>query len=151
MMSLVLMFSVSIEASLDETELEVIRAGMRRHTQQHVPLESYQDLNAVCRDEQSDLVGVALGETGRGWLHISLLWVREDSRGCGHGHALLISLEHEAVKRQCHSAYLDTFSYQARPFYERHGYKVFGVLPDYPEGHERFFMFKRLATPDSQG
>jgi iron complex outermembrane receptor protein len=47
-------------------------------------------------------------------------------------------------KRGCHSAYLDTFSFQAKPFYERCGYEVFGVLEDFPKGHQRFFMRKSL-------
>lgn len=41
--------------------------------------------------------------------------------------------------------YLDTFDFQARPFYERHGYEVFGTLDDYPPGHSRFFLRKDLA------
>ena len=39
---------------------------------------------------------------------------------------------------------LDTHSFQARPFYEARGYKVFGVLDDYPEGHKKFFLSKKL-------
>jgi hypothetical protein len=51
----------------------------------------------------------------------------------------------EAIRRGCRGAYLDTFSYQARPFYEKLGYAVFGTLDDYPPGHQRFFMRKRLG------
>jgi hypothetical protein len=42
------------------------------------------------------------------------------------------------------AAYLDTFSHQARPFYEEFGYVVFGTLDDFPKGHARFSMRKRL-------
>ena len=56
-------------------------------------------------------------------------------------------LESVAVRRGCTHAHLDTFSYQARPFYERRGYSVFGTLDDYPPGHQRFFMAKRLSGP----
>ena len=48
------------------------------------------------------------------------------------------AMEAEAIRRGCRGAYLDTFSYQARPFYERLGYEVFGTLDDYPAGHQRF-------------
>ena len=41
-------------------------------------------------------------------------------------------------------AWLDTYDFQARPFYERHGYAVFGELDGFPNGHRRWFMRKRL-------
>jgi hypothetical protein len=40
--------------------------------------------------------------------------------------------------------WLDTFSFQARPFYEKLGYEVFGQLEDYPRGHSRYFLQKRF-------
>lgn len=47
-----------------------------------------------------------------------------------------------ASDRGCTRAHVDTFSYQAKPFYERHGYEVFAVLDDDPPGHERIFLRK---------
>jgi hypothetical protein len=41
-------------------------------------------------------------------------------------------------------AYLDTFSFQAPDFYKKLGYEVFGELQDFPHGHQRYFMKKRL-------
>jgi hypothetical protein len=41
-------------------------------------------------------------------------------------------------------AWLDTFSFQARGFYEKLGYEEFGQL-DYPPDHHRHFMRKRLT------
>lgn len=48
------------------------------------------------------------------------------------------------MARDCHSAWVDTFSFQARGFYEKLGYTVFGQL-DYPPEHRRFFLEKRLS------
>jgi hypothetical protein len=50
-----------------------------------------------------------------------------------------------AAARGCVGVWLDTFSFQARPFYERLGYSVFGTLEDNPRGGARFFMQKRLV------
>jgi hypothetical protein len=61
------------------------------------------------------------------------------------GRRLLEAIEDEARKRGCRWAHLDTFSYQARPFYERLGYELFATLDDYPPGHQRFFLKKPLA------
>jgi hypothetical protein len=54
--------------------------------------------------------------------------------------------ESEAVHRGCQDAFLDTFSFQARPLYERLGYRVVGTIPGFPPGHERYFMVKFLGT-----
>src|SRR5262249_43552925 len=127
-----------------EETLDLIRASMRRHTESCVPWETYDDLAILARDDDGSLIGAALGETGRGWLHVSVCWVDERSRGRDIGTKLMHAMEAEAIRRGCHSAYLNTFSYQARPFYEKLGYEVFGTLQDYPMGCQRFFMRKRL-------
>jgi hypothetical protein len=43
--------------------------------------------------------------------------------------------------------FLDTFEYQALPFYERHGYELFGTLDGYPPGWRQYHVRKlRPAT-----
>jgi hypothetical protein len=44
----------------------------------------------------------------------------------------------------CTDAFLDTFSFQARGFYEKLGYRVFGGLDNHPAGHQHYFMTKRF-------
>ena len=41
-------------------------------------------------------------------------------------------------------AHLDTFDFQAKDFYLKHGYEVFGILDDCPKGHKRYYMKKVL-------
>lgn len=55
---------------------------------------------------------------------------------------LMRTTEREAVARGCAHAHLNTFSFQARPFYEKLGYQVFGQLRDYPSGRTRYFLCK---------
>jgi hypothetical protein len=52
----------------------------------------------------------------------------------------------EALARERGSAgvKLDTYEFQAKPFYERHGYAVFGVLEGYPAGTRTYYMHKAL-------
>jgi predicted N-acetyltransferase YhbS len=65
-------------------------------------------------------------------------------RGMGCGSQLLALAEEKACEQGAKNAYLDTFSFQAPAFYEKHGYEVFGELPDFPPGHQRFFLKKEL-------
>jgi len=136
---------IEIETSPSEQTLAAVRAGMRRDIESHVPWDEYSDLALVARGDDGEVIAAALGETGRGWLHVSVVWVDERSRGERLGTQLVNAMEAEAIRRGCHSAYLDTFSYQARPFYEKLGYEVFGTLENYPSGHQRFYMRKRLG------
>jgi hypothetical protein len=53
-------------------------------------------------------------------------------------------LEVEAVKLGCEYAHTDTYSFEARSFYERNGYESFGKLDDYVKGHSKCFLRKTL-------
>jgi GNAT superfamily N-acetyltransferase len=141
------MFNLQLEETLQDPELDIISDGMRRHAEEFTEIVEHEKVTATIRDDGGTLVGAALGKTGRGWLFVVLLWVHESHRSQGYGSRLLEAIESEARARGCHSAYLDTFSYQARPFYERHGYEVFGVLDRFSGAHRKYFMKKSLDTP----
>jgi len=78
-----------------------------------------------------------------------ILDVAQDLRGDGWGSRLMREMERLARDRGCRHVWLDTFSFQARPFYERLGYRVIGTLPDYPFGQERYFLSKPLEGPEA--
>jgi ribosomal protein S18 acetylase RimI-like enzyme len=111
----------------------------------HRPHAMPSTLAAFVRDGRRRVVGGALGSTHWGWLHVSHLWVPEELRRQGWGRRLMEALEAGARERECHSAHVDTFGFQARGFYERLGYQLFGTLPDYPQGESLYFLFKRLS------
>ena len=49
------------------------------------------------------------------------------ARGHDFGKELMKRGELYAAESGCTDAFLDTFSFQARPFYEKLGYRVFGT------------------------
>jgi GNAT superfamily N-acetyltransferase len=79
-----------------------------------------------------------------GWMFVDNLWVDASLRGQGVGRRLMARAEAEAVARGCHSAWLDTMSFQAPGFYGKLGYEIFATL-DYPPEHQRYFLRKRLT------
>jgi predicted GNAT family N-acyltransferase len=77
-------------------------------------------------------------------LFINQLFVVEKYRGLGLGNSLLRQVEKEAKAYGAKLAHLDTFDWQAKDFYIKHGYKVFGMLEDCPQDHKRYYMKKKL-------
>jgi GNAT superfamily N-acetyltransferase len=98
---------------------------------------------AVFARRDTQIVAGIFGFTVWNWFHIRYLWVAEELRRQGLGRQLMLAAEREARSRGCDHAHVDTFSFQAVPFYERLGYSVFGSLEDYPVGHARVFLEKR--------
>lgn len=101
---------------------------------------------AVKRDADGSLLGGLYATTWAGWLDVRLLWVRADARGQGLGSRLLAAAESEAVARGCHSATVETHSFQAPGFYQRHGYTLFATLDGYPPGHSKQYLRKSLRA-----
>lgn len=106
----------------------------------------YRPLIIAIDDAEGRAIGGLWGRTVYDWLFVELLVVPELLRGCGLGTTLMQGAEREAIARGCHSAWLDTFEFQARGFYERLGYERFGELQNYPPGSARYFMRKVLST-----
>ncbi|MCA0458383.1 MAG: GNAT family N-acetyltransferase [Chloroflexi bacterium] len=105
------------------------------------------DWKPVCiflRDEAGKLYGGLTANLWGTWMHIQFLWVDETLRKQGYGAKLLRMAEDEARAYGCHNAHVETFSFQARPFYERSGYHVIAELPDYPPGHTHYVLRKSL-------
>ena len=84
------------------------------------------------------------GETFGNWLCIHYLFVAEHFRREGVGSKLLKAAEQEALRRGCKYAFVDTFSFQAPMFYEKHGYKEAFTLNDYPYTGKRYYYTKEL-------
>jgi GNAT superfamily N-acetyltransferase len=97
------------------------------------------------RDANGAAVGGLIGRTVYDWLFVELLFVPAPLRKNGWGAKLMQLAETEAVARGCVGVWLDTFSFQARGFYERQGYEVFGTLEGMPQGEARYFMRKKLS------
>lgn len=105
-----------------------------------------QSIGVLIKNNAGETVGGVVGNTFGGWLYISLLWVEKSLRNKGYGSKLMNKIESEACKMGCTDVHLDTYSFEARPFYERLGYMVFAELDDYPPGHSKFFMKKKLSA-----
>ena len=107
-------------------------------------VELGKNVQIFIRNKENKVVGGAIGSVFGGWLYISLMWIEESLRNQGYGTTLLKMMEKEAVKLGCKHAHVDTYSFEAKPFNEKNGYTLFASLENYPEGHSKHFLKKKL-------
>jgi GNAT superfamily N-acetyltransferase len=125
---------------------KAIRAPLIAFNEQSArPKMNYRPLAVLISSPPTEqIIGGLLGSTYYSFLYVELLFISINLRGAGLGKNILDRAEQEALQRGCTGSWVDTFDWQARGFYEKLGYSVFGKLEDYPPGHTRFFLTKRL-------
>lgn len=109
------------------------------------PAPDARPLALLLRDDHGVTAGGLWGKTVYDWLYVELLSVPESMRGKRVGADLMQRAEEIARQRGCVGAWLDTFAFQARGFYEKLGYQMFGELVDHPRGSARHFLMKRFS------
>ncbi|HEY4169870.1 MAG TPA: GNAT family N-acetyltransferase [Reyranella sp.] len=127
----------SAEARFVRERLDLYNVGV-------TGVSAWYPMQFFVKSERGETLGGVLGSVWGGWLHIAYLWIDDSVRGKDWGTRLMDQAETYGRERGCHSVTLDTHSFQARPFYESRGYEVFGTLDDYPKGHKKFFLRKKL-------
>ena len=127
-----------------DADVEVLPSGLEAFNESRWPGHQRWRPLAVFAREGERIAGGLAGETYSGWLFIKYVWVNGALRGRGIGRELRRAAEGRAVERGCHSAWVDTFSFQAPGFYPKLGYEPF-VEIDYPPDFKRIFFKKRQA------
>ena len=131
----------------DNNTLNTVSDRLFNFNKEQVPLtqlKPFIDLNFTIQNGEDFLAGVCSSVYMWQILYISDFFVEEKYRKQKLGSILLEKVEEEAKKLGATLAHLDTFDFQAKGFYEKHGYEVFGMLDDCPKGHKRFYMKKVL-------
>lgn len=141
----------------DEDLRRRVRAGIRRFNderseyfaQSRAPERQPIALDVYVTDAGGELIAGLLATarfwwTGRGGLEVEDLWVAAAFRRRGYGRRLMERAEDEARKRGCAFAHVRTYSFQARGFYERLGYRAVGQLDDYAPGVTLYWLKKDL-------
>ena len=135
---------ITLKLDPDEADERVVLDGLREYNKQAGGPTGYQPIAILLHDEAGKAVGGLTGQTIYGWLFIKLLHIPDAYRGRGFGTQLMERAEVFARERGLTGIWLDTFDFQARPFYEKLGYAVFGTIDDHPVGGARYFLQKRL-------
>lgn len=101
-------------------------------------------VNVTVRDDAGIIVGGIVARVWMETLYIGLVWIDDPLRGKGHGKAMMDMVEARGREVGATNVWLNTLSWQARPFYEALGYTCFGEMPISSGQHHRYFMRKEL-------
>ena len=137
---------IEFEPLINEATRQFIVNAVDYHSIAATGLSEWFPVNFVLRGERGDVLGGLLGDVWGRWLRVTYLWVSEAARGRGHGSRLMANAENHARDRGAIGVTLETFSFQARSFYESLGYAVFAVVEDYPPKEAKFFLKKPLRV-----
>ncbi|MBL9070902.1 MAG: GNAT family N-acetyltransferase [Sphingopyxis sp.] len=142
------MSEVSIRTTMHPSDAEqaAVLDVLQQYTRHKVPSLDNHDFAAfVTTDDVSRVVGGLIGSSRWGGFHVELIALPDALRGKGYGAKLLDLAEQEARRRNCHHMLLDTYDFQARHFYERRGFHIFGEIEGPAPYYPRYFMKKQLS------
>ncbi len=136
--------TATIDEQVSDADAAEVLLGLRAFNMARIGPSNELPVRLVVRGTGGQVLGGILGHTKWRWLYVATLWVDDSLRGQGFGTRLLNAAEDLARQRGCVGAVLDTFEFQARPFYERLGYELFGTLEGYPPGYRQYYLSKPL-------
>ena len=136
---------ISVEASDAEVE-QTVRAALRAFNRAAVDKPERHHFNVVLRDDLGCVQGGLIASVNFDVMLIEDLFVEEAFRRGGHGAKLVALAEAEGRARGARRVCVSTFSWQARPFYEKLGFRVFGELPYRNGAHVLYWLTKPLCA-----
>lgn len=133
---------ITLETAPSSDDEQVVLDGLRAFNVAIIGDPKMRPVDVFVRDSEGDIVGGLVGYIKWRWLYVSKLWIPEPLRGSGIGSRLMATAEQHAWAEGCLGAYLDTFEYQALPFYQKLGYELYGTLDGFPPGYRQFYLKK---------
>ena len=132
----------------NKTDLDILSQGIQSYNQHHITddvvFEKDSRFSVFARDDNGNIIGGIRASGFWNYCIIELLWLSDETRGKGIGSALMKKAEAFAIKKGFAYMRTETLSFQAKPFYQKQGYRVFGELADHPKGHTTYCLVKQL-------
>lgn len=135
--------SLKVTTNPTANEINEIYKGLLTHNLQFISFDQYTPM-AVFKEEKGKKIGGISGDILGNWLRIRYLWVDSAYRGQNIATELLQAMENSAKEKGAKYAEVDTFSFQALPFYQKQGFEIFGTLENYPVSDKKYYLRKIL-------
>ncbi|WEX75861.1 GNAT family N-acetyltransferase [Sinorhizobium numidicum] len=135
----------SIPADPNADDIRAIVATLDAYNNANSGMADRPGFAVLIRDpETRATIGGLYATDGYGWAFVRYLAIPEEYRGSGLGRRLIAEAETIAKARGYVGMWLDTFEFQARPFYEKLGFELFGELEGGSGAIPRYFLKKRF-------
>lgn len=112
-----------------------------RNTEENPTKTNYCNFGAY---DNGKLIGGAVGYIAWKWYFLDQLWIEEEHRKSGIGTKIINKIEEYAKDNNLLGVRMETWSFQARGFYEKMGYNVYATFEDCPPGTIDYFLRKRF-------
>lgn len=137
------MFHVITASKPNPEDIKAVRRGILAFNHKNYgEVPSY--YSVILKNEKDGVQGGSTVYVHSDSIFIDILWVSDKFRGQGFGNKIMDAVEAEAKKRGCKYATVDTFDFQAEPFYKKRGYYDIGTIKEYVLGFDRIFLRKNL-------
>ena len=124
-----------------QNEAEIIRRKLQQHNSRF--LTDFSEWR-FCMEEHGQILAGIYAVRELDCVTIEYLYVEEKHRGRGYGSQLLERIEQQARAAGAKRIFLNTFSFQAPAFYEKHGYQLFAKLEPAMANYNQYFFQKLL-------
>ena len=123
---------------------EFLDAKIAEFNWAHWEVSERKPLAVQVKNDKGDIIAGAAGRSFGNWLMLNTLWVSDELRGQNVGSKILSQFEQAGKARGCSYCLLDTLNFQAKPFYQKHGYQVQWTMENYPKTGSRYYMTKAI-------
>lgn len=106
------------------------------------------EINFLAFDNEK-VIGGACGYIEYNWYYLDLLWVDEKYRNQDVATNMLKQIEEYSRSNKLSGMWVETWNFQARGFYEKMGFSVFGEMKDCPPETVCYFLSKYLHFDNS--
>ncbi|MDG1436643.1 MAG: GNAT family N-acetyltransferase [Rickettsiaceae bacterium] len=124
---------------------KIILEGLKHNAYEKLGIgQSDSAFSFVIENDQDEFQAGISGYHYYGCFYIDILFVPKEHRSKGYGTELMQKAEELARSRDCLFMAVNTMEFEARPFYEKHGFEVEFVRSGFQKNAKMYFMRKKL-------
>jgi ribosomal protein S18 acetylase RimI-like enzyme len=139
-------FTISEDQSKES--MKILHTGLHNYVNEHIGELRKKNpgfkVNLVLKNHEGHIIGGLQAYATLKAIHFVCLWVDEKYRNQGYGRELLMRAEKIAKKKGSISALTNVLSFQSPEFFQKHGYKSFGISDGYPDSIQETFFKKQF-------